>query len=369
MGKSAGRPPAAPDPTQLANAQGAANTATATAQQRLNMIGTQGPNGSTSYVADPSQPGGYRQVTTLSPGEQQAYDQGNNVYNQALNVAGQQVGRVGDALGQGLNTEGLPGLQGYDPANFDRQKYEDAAYQSATRRLDPQFDRMQESQDARLAAQGLGGNSEATRNARQEFSMNRNDAYSQARNDSYTQGGNEQARAIQQGLAGSTFNNQARTQGLQERAYVQNQPLQQLQALLGTGNVSTPTGVQYSPTQIAGTDVLGANALSLNQQNQNYQARQAQSQAGLQGLFGLGSAGLQAAGSAGSFGALFSDRRLKDGIQRIGELANGLGVYTYNYVWGGPRQVGVMADEVLKVKPHAVVMHPSGFMMVDYGAL
>ncbi len=258
------------------------------------MVNSYGPSGSVRYEADPSAPGGYRQVTSLSPGEQSAYDQGMNVYNQALQTAGGQIGRVNTALESGLNTEGLPGLQGYDANSFDRQRFEDAVYQGQTRRLDPQWQRAEQSQDARLAAQGLGANSEATRNLRQDFARDRNDAYSNAANMAIQQGGAEQSRAIQQQLAGSTFNNQARTQGLQERAYQQNIPLQQLQALLGTGSVSMPQGIQYTPTAVGQTDVLGANALSLNQQNQNYQARQQQQGGLLGGLFSLGSSYLGA---------------------------------------------------------------------------
>jgi hypothetical protein len=286
------KPPAAPDPVQLANAQSAANMQTAQQQQKLNMINTQGPQGSVRYVADPTAPGGYRQETNLSQGEQQNYDLSTGVYGDALRTASGQIGRVDAALGQGLNTEGLPDLQGFNAPDFDRQRFEDSVYESQTRRLDPQFDRMERSQDARLAAQGLGANSEATRNLRQDFARDRNDAYGEARNQSIQAGGAEQSRAIQQAIAGGTFGNQARTQGLQERAYVQNQPLQQLQALLGTGQVGMPQGVQYSPTGIGQTDVMGANALSLNQQNQNYQARMQQQQGLMGGLFSLGTAGI-----------------------------------------------------------------------------
>jgi Chaperone of endosialidase len=356
MGKP--RQPAAPDPVALANAQANANTQTATQQQRLNMIGTQGPQGSTSYVADPSQPGGYRQVTSLSPGEQANYDRSTGVYGSALQTAQDQIGRVNTALGQGLNTQGLPELQGFNAQDFDRQRYEDAAYQSATRQLDPRFDRMERSQDARLAAQGLGANSEATRNLRQAFERDRTDAYGEAQRQSMLQGGQEQSRAIQNQIAGSTFGNQARTQGLQERAYVQNQPLQQLQALLGTGQVGMPQGVQYTPTSVGQTDVLGANALSLNQQNQNYAQRAQQQQALMGGLFQLGGAAIGA-----------SDRRLKRDIKRVGTLANGLPVYEYRYVWGLKRHVGVMAQDVLKAGIDAVVRHWTGFLMVDYGKL
>ena len=283
MGKP--RPPAAPDPVALANAQSTANTATAREQQRLNMVNTQGPQGTVRYEADPSAPGGYRQVTSLSPAEQQAYDQERNVYNQSLTTAGEQVGRVRDALGRPLNTEGLPGLQGFSPE--EARRYEDAAYQSAARRLDPQFARMESGLDAKLAAQGLSENNEATRNLRQDFSRDRTDAYANAQNMALQQG-------LQSGIAAGTFGNQARNQGLQERAYVQNQPLNQLSALLGTGQVGMPQGIQYTPTSVGQTDVLGANALSLNQQNQNYQARQQQGSGLMGGLFSLGTAAIGA---------------------------------------------------------------------------
>ena len=352
------RPPAAPDPVQLANAQSAANTATAREQQRLNMVNTSGPQGTVRYIADPSAPGGYRQETALSPLEQQNYERSTGVYGSALDTAGQQIGRVNTALGQGLNTEGLPELQGYNAPDFDRQRFEDSVYASQTRRLDPQFQRLERSQDARLAAQGLGANSEATRNLRSDFARDRADAYGEAANQAIQAGGAEQSRAIQQAIAGGTFGNQARTQGLQERAYVQNQPLQQLQALLGTGQVGMPQGIQYSPTGVGQTDVLAANQMSQNQLNQNYQARVGQQNALMSGLFSLGSAGIGA-----------SDRRLKRDIKRVGTMANGLPVYEYRYVWGRKRHIGVMAQDVLKAGIDAVVRHWTGFLMVDYGKL
>jgi hypothetical protein len=310
------------------------------------------------YIADPSAPGGYRQETALSPLEQQNYERSTGVYGSALDTAGQQIGRVNEALGQGLNTEGLPQLQGFNAPDFDRQRFEDSVYASQTRRLDPQFQRLERSQDARLAAQGLGANSEATRNLRADFARDRADAYGEASNQAIQAGGAEQSRAIQQAIAGGTFGNQARTQGLQERAYVQNQPLQQLQALLGTGQVGMPQGIQYSPTGIGQTDVLAANQMSQNQLNQNYQARVGQQNALMSGLFSLGGAAIGA-----------SDRRLKRDIKRVGTMANGLPVYEYRYVWGRKRHIGVMAQDVLKAGIDAVVRHWTGFLMVDYGKL
>jgi hypothetical protein len=82
----------------------------------------------------------------------------------------------------------------------------------------------------------------------------------------------------------------------------------------------------------------------------------------MQGLFGLGAAGLMA--PAGTF----SDRRLKTNIKQIGTAANGLNVYSYNYIWGGPTQLGYMADEVEKIAPDAVGER-DGYKTVNYGMI
>lgn len=266
------KPPAAPDPVALANAQADANTRTAQEQQRLNLINTSGPNGGVRYEADPTAPGGYRQVTELGGVSQQIND-----------VAGQQIGRVNTALQTPLNTEGLPGLQSMDAAT--RQRYEDAAYAGATRRLDPQFARAESSLDAKLAAQGLGENSTATRTLRQDFARDRTDAYGEAQRGAVAQG-------LQAGTTEGTFNNTARQQGLTERAYQQNEPINQLSALLSGGQVTAPQGIGYTPTSVGQTDVIGANALSLSQQNQNANRAQQGLSSGLGGLFSLGTSAI-----------------------------------------------------------------------------
>ncbi|MEZ5836109.1 MAG: tail fiber domain-containing protein [Geminicoccaceae bacterium] len=67
--------------------------------------------------------------------------------------------------------------------------------------------------------------------------------------------------------------------------------------------------------------------------------------------------------------ALFSDRRLKRDITFLGTAPGGLDLYAYEYVWGGGRQVGVMAQDLVTRRPDAVLVHPSGYLMVDYSKL
>ena len=64
----------------------------------------------------------------------------------------------------------------------------------------------------------------------------------------------------------------------------------------------------------------------------------------------------------------FSDRRLKKNIKRVGTHPLGIGIYEFDYVWG-EHATGVMADEVRRVKPDAVLRDASGYDMVDYSKL
>jgi hypothetical protein len=61
-----------------------------------------------------------------------------------------------------------------------------------------------------------------------------------------------------------------------------------------------------------------------------------------------------------------SDRRAKTDIKKVGKLDNDLPVYSYRYK-GDPRpMIGVMAQDVAKVKPDAVAKLPGGLLAVDY---
>jgi hypothetical protein len=73
-----------------------------------------------------------------------------------------------------------------------------------------------------------------------------------------------------------------------------------------------------------------------------------------------------AGGKAGiGFGNMFSDRRLKKNITQISTRPDGLNVYEFDYIWGGGRQVGLMAQEVQAIYPGAV-SESGGYLMVDY---
>lgn len=84
------------------------------------------------------------------------------------------------------------------------------------------------------------------------------------------------------------------------------------------------------------------------------------------GLLGMLSFGMNA---APLLPLLFpSDKRVKEDIQRVGKTDGGLPVYTYRYKGGGPRMMGVMAQDVQKKNPDAVGKI-GGILAVDYGAV
>lgn len=76
-----------------------------------------------------------------------------------------------------------------------------------------------------------------------------------------------------------------------------------------------------------------------------------------------------AAGSVGGAAIKASDPRLKENVVKLGEEPDGLGWYAFDYIWSGPRQEGVMADEVAVLRPWALGPEINGFMTVNYDML
>ena len=85
----------------------------------------------------------------------------------------------------------------------------------------------------------------------------------------------------------------------------------------------------------------------------------------------VGGNAMSSMGSAASSGlssimAMFSDERLKENIEPVGELYDGSNVYRYNYLGDPTPRIGLMAQEVEQTRPDAVV-EIGGFKAVDYG--
>jgi len=129
--------------------------------------------------------------------------------------------------------------------------------------------------------------------------------------------------------------------------------------------------------RLAGITGIGQTALSQNQQaGQQYgqsasdlytgmgnsivaanQARQANKGSMFNTLLG---AGAQLGGAY-----LMSDRRLKEDIEHIGE-ENGFPIYKFRYIGQSSPLIGVMSDDVKKIKPEAVIQDSQGYDRVNY---
>jgi hypothetical protein len=69
------------------------------------------------------------------------------------------------------------------------------------------------------------------------------------------------------------------------------------------------------------------------------------------------------------FGFFCSDVRLKRDVVEVARLDNGLGLYRYRYLWSDKLYVGVMAQEVAKLVPYAVMRGADGYLRVNYAEL
>ena len=78
---------------------------------------------------------------------------------------------------------------------------------------------------------------------------------------------------------------------------------------------------------------------------------------------------MRAGGGGGLGGGRRSDIRLKHDITLLGRLDNGLGFYRFSYNGSDKAYVGVVAQEVQRVMPEAVVRGRDGYLRVYYDRL
>jgi hypothetical protein len=339
MGKKAPSAPAAPDPAATTAAAAKANRETAITQFGLNAVNQRDPYGSLEFSQIGTWADGtprFQATQTLAPEEQRALDlsrQAQDIYGQA---GVQQLQSVRERLAT--------------PLNLNNEAVESRLMELGSRRLNPVLAERRNAMDTRLRQQGLMPGTQAYDVAMRSIGEAENDAFNQL---------------LLQGRG------QAINEILTERA----SPLNEAAALLTGQQVQAPSFVNTPQTSVAPTDYMQAEAMRQAALNNAFNAKNQSYQTQLAGMYQLGSAAIGAGGRAamggiggggGAAGAAPSDRRLKREIRRIGTWVNGLPIYVWRYVWGGPLQMGFMADEVAQVHPEAVLTGPGGFFMVRY---
>jgi hypothetical protein len=233
---------------------------------------------------------------------------------------------------QALANQGLaPGTQAYDAAFRNREMSKNDLYSQA-------------------ALQGIGLDMGARQQGFGEL-MNRAGLYNTALGQDFSQG-----------LSRAQFGNQAQQQQLTQDLTLRGQPMNEIIGLLGGSQIQLPQFAGYQGSQVAPPPTFAGAQAGYHAALGAANAQNAANSQFTQGLFSLGGAALMA--PIGTF----SDRRLKTNIKQIGTADNGLNVYSYNYVWGGPTQLGYMADEVEKLIPEAVG-EAHGYKTVNYGMI
>ena len=341
-GGGKGSAPPAPDYTGAAQATAAGNLEAARATAAANRTNQITPYGSLIYTANPgTDPYGntlYTATQTLAPAQQQILEQTNKLNEGLMSTANRGLNYANTVLSQpGVDTSTLPTV-GINPG----QSYQEAIMS----RLGPQIDRENAALEQQLANRGIAAGTDAYKQAKLLQAQKQNDLLNSA---------------VVQGMGMGLNANQ---QAFQQAAYNQMQPINVINALRTGSQVQNPSFANTPmQAQTAGPDLLGAANASYQNQLAAYNAQQAAQGGFLGGLMSLGGAAI----------SRYSDIRLKKNIKKIGKLRDGINIYSYNYIdykdLPKDKQIGVMAQEVEKVIPEAVITMADGYKAVNYALI
>jgi hypothetical protein len=317
--------PDAPDPAETAAAQTGTNVGTAISNAFLGNVNQVTPDGTLTY--DKTGSYGWK-----DPYTGKTYDIPTFTATQTLSPEQQAVKAQQDKAKLNLGTLAADQsgfLTEYLGTPFDGST-EARLMELGRKRLDPLLAERRAAIEQDLMDRGIRPGS---------------DAYAQAIN-SRMQGENDAFNQLL--LTG-------RGQAFAEAQATRNQPINEITALMSGSQVSAPAYVPTSMPSIPTTDVAGLI-------NDDYKARLGSWNDMMGGLFGLGKAAIMAPGSPA---IMASDERVKDDITEIGETHDGQPLYSFRYKGDDKPQIGLMAQDVEKRDPGAVI-EIGGVKHVDY---
>lgn len=274
MGKSASTP-AAPDYVTAAKETAAGNLAAAQTAAAANRVNQVTPYGNLTYQESGTDTQGnpmWTATTSLSPEQQQLYQQQMNTSLGLGNLQNQGLGYVQNMISKPFDTSNLA-QTGINPGEM----YSDAIM----RQLQPQIQAQRGSLEQQLANQGIMPGSQAYDTAMRSQNQ-------------------REAQLLDQAIvSGMNTGLQARQQGFQEAGYIRNEPINTLNAIRSGSQVTNPTFTSV-PQQAttAGADLMGAAQGQYNAQLAAANAQNASNAGMTSGLFGLGGSALMAGGMA-----------------------------------------------------------------------
>ena len=371
------------DPKETSAAQTGTNVSTAIANAMMGNVNQITPQGTLSY----NQTGSYKwtdpytektydvptftATQTYSPAQQAMMDQNQAAQTNLAGLANQQSSFLKNYMAQPLSIADMgaaPTLgalkTSYDAPNT--QQVQDALMA----RMQPGLDRDRTALETKLSNMGLKAGSSAWQDAMNTANQQTNDARMAA----ILSAGQEQTRLAALNKDQASFANQgmvdqynaamgSRTQQLQERTALRNQPINEITALITGSQVQNPNWVNTQMPKIPTTDNAGIIANYDDNMYRNWQAETAGTNSLLGGLMG-------GVGQLGGAWIMKSDERVKEDKRKIGKL-EGQNIYEFRYK-GDPtkrKHVGVIAQEVEKARPDVVRKDSKGVRSVNYGKL
>lgn len=287
FGKGDAPPP--PDYAAAARETAAGNLDAAKYATNANRINQYTPYGSLTYQYTPQYDAegnetgaGWTQNMNLTPEAQNALNQQlalNTKYGETANIGFDRARELFE--NPQLDTSGLP-ARAIDVGQ--------TAQQAIMSRLQPQLSQQEEQLRTRLANQGITLGSEAYGREMTQQGQRANDLQMQA------------------AMQGINLDQANRSAALQEQAYLQDRPLNLINALRTGNQVQSPQFQQFAQqASTAGPDILGATNAQYQAQVDAANAQNAGISNTLGGLMGvgLGVAGLPVAGGGSLFGNLF----------------------------------------------------------------
>jgi len=280
---------------------------------------------------------------------------GQQQYGQQLGAAQQQAALANQIYGMGANTAqiqgGLAGQQYQFGANTAAQQ---AAMANSLYGMNAQTGAGVAGIGNQIYAQGMGLGQAQQGLGAQLFGQGAQTAQQQAQAAQQMYGQQIGAATANAGLGGQLYGQGANLAALygQLGSGAQAAALQSAQAQLGAGTAA-------QQTQQAGLSALYNQFL----QQQSYPFQTAQFLANIAEGTGSLSGSTTTTQQPGGF---FSDRRLKEGVKKVGRTFDGQDIVTFRYKGEPETRMGLIAQDVEKKHPEAVGL-ASGFKTVDYG--
>lgn len=270
MGGKSSDPPPAPDYGQLAQEQGAANTAAALATAKANNPNYVNPYGSQDVVWNDGQP---TITQNLSPEQQGLYDQNLQTQGLLAGIGTQGAQALDGVIGNKVDFSGAPNAPG------DSQATRDSVINAMMGRVNTDTDNRRDQVNSDLIARGIRPGTEAYNTEMDQIDRGFNDARQQA----ITAGGAEAQRDF-------NMDTESRRNYIGELLTKRQTPLNEINALQNGSQVSNPFAVGgfNSGANIAPAPTFAAGQAGYNGQLDAFNAQQAGGSNFMSGLMGLG---------------------------------------------------------------------------------